>query len=162
MVGLHSFFYAVCKVCFLLYFLRRKKNCLFALHLPRLFFDPRLNFFSFFFFFNFMTKFIVFSRQSLMIAVNSFSLMCTIMLTIPQSLHVVYDITVDRPPGRFPSHHCRNRWSILCFNSEKKKTLATRPHFQICVEGKQTIFFWPKGWKKRQQHSPLPTSFGSR
>ena len=122
MVGLHSFFYAVCKVCFLLYFLRRKKNCLFALHLPRLFFDPRLNFFSFFFFFNFMTKFIVFSRQSLMIAVNSFSLMCTIMLTIPQSLHVVYDITVDRPPGRFPSHHCRNRWSILCFNSEKQKT----------------------------------------
>ncbi len=48
------------------------KKKLFALHRPPLFFDPRLNFF---FFFDFMTK----------LAVNLFSLMCTIVLTIPSS-----------------------------------------------------------------------------
>ncbi len=91
-----------------------------------------------------MTKFTVFSRQNLMIAVNLFSLMCTIALTMPQFLHVVYDISVYGAPGRFSSHHCQNHWSILCLNSKKKKKKkksSAPPHFQICVEGKQTIFF---------------------
>ncbi len=48
-----------------------------------------------------MTKLAVFSRQNLMIAVNLFSSMCTIMLTMPQFLYVMYDITVDRALGRF-------------------------------------------------------------
>ncbi len=53
-----------------------------------------------------MTKVAVFSRQNWMIVVNSFSLVYTIALTIPQFLHVVYDITVDHAPGRFSNHHC--------------------------------------------------------
>ncbi len=63
-----------------------QKKCLFALHRPPLFFDPRLNSPPLFFF-KFMTKLAVFSRQNLMIAVNLFSLMCTmtIMLNIPSS-----------------------------------------------------------------------------
>ena len=80
-----------------------------------------------------------------MVAVNLFSLMCIIAQTIPQVLHVVYDITVDSTPERFSSHHGRNRWSILCLNSKKKKKRnpPTLPHFQICVESKQTTFFLP-------------------
>ena len=93
---------------------------------------PKLFFFFLlllYFFFNFMTKLAVFSHQNLMTAVNSYSLTCKITLTIPQSLHIVYDITVDRTPGRFSSHHCRNRWSI----EQLKKTLPPIPIF---------IFVW--------------------
>ncbi len=50
-----------------------------------------------------MTELAVFSRRNLMIAVNLFSLMCTIELTMPQFLHVVYDITADRAPD-FPAN----------------------------------------------------------
>ena len=88
-----------------------------------------------------MTKLAVFSHQNLMIAINSFSLLCTIVRTIHSS-YILCTISLC-------SQNCRNRWSILCLNSKKKtKTKKTnknlppaRPHFQICVEGKQTIVF---------------------
>ena len=90
-----------------------KKNCLFALHRLPLFFDPHLKkkifiFFTFIYLFFFTFHDILFSCcfKNLMIADNLFSPMCTIALTIPQFLHVVYDITMDRAPGRFSSHHC--------------------------------------------------------
>ena len=122
-----------------------KKKCLFALPCQPLHFDPHLSFFFLLFFLKFMTKPAVFSHQNLMIDVNLFSLMCIITLTIPQFLHVIYDITVDHAPGRFSSHHCRNHWSTLCSNSKKKKEKTFRPpaHIfkQICVEGKQFFLF---------------------
>ncbi len=115
------------------------------LHLP-LFFDPCLNFF---FFFN--DKTCCFQLPKLDDCVNLFSLMCKIVLTIPQSLHVVYDITVDRAPGRFSSHHCRNRWSILCLNSKKtnkqtkkapKQPYAHLPSFSnLCGEQTNNFIF---------------------
>ena len=98
-----------------------------------------------------MTKLAVFSRQNLIIAVNSFSLMCTITLTMPQFLHAVYNITVDRAPGRFSSHHFRNCWSILCLNSMKKKiiiiTSAHPPPFSNLCGGQTNNFFWPKWYQ---------------
>ena len=92
----------------------------------------------FIFYFNLWQKY-CFSRQDLMIAVNSFSSMFTIALTMPQFLHVVYDITVDRAPSRFSSHYCRNRWAILCLNRKKKQLPPSRPIFKNVCGGQTNI-----------------------
>ena len=116
---------------------------MFALHRPPLFYDPApklLNFFQFY------DNTCCFQSPKLDDCCQFFFFDVYNRANYTQFLHVVYDSTVDRAPGRFSSH-CRNRWSILCLKSKNKNKNKTKlppacPHFQTCVEGKQTIC-WP-------------------
>ena len=109
------------ELCIIFVHKAHKKNCLFALHCPSLFFDPHLNFFLFFFL-NFTDKTCCFQSSKL-------DDCCQLVffdvnkppITMPQFLHVAYDITVD---------------------SQKKKNLPpTPPPFSNLGGGQTNNFF---------------------
>ncbi len=132
--------------------LGKKKICLFALHCPRLFFDPRLNFFNFFFFL-FYDKTHCFQSPKLDDSVNLFCLMCTKFCTnyIYLSSYMLCTISLwTAHLVDFPATIAKTVGQCCVWTVKKKtqtttttSTSARPPNFQICVEGKQTFFFLP-------------------
>ncbi len=104
-----------------------------------------------------MTKLAVFSHQKLMIAVNSFSSMCTIALTIPQFLHVMLGPTITLWTLHLVNFPATIGHSILCLNSKKtnnnnnnnnktkQKTnnKLPAPIFKFMWMANKQTMFWP-------------------
>ncbi len=122
--------------------LRRKKKLFVCPWPPAHIFLPTLNFFSYLFLiFNFMTKLAVFSRQNLMIAVISFSLLCTMVLTIPSSYMLCTISLWTMHLVDFPATIAETVGQYCVWTVKKKSSARPSPFSNLCGGQTNNIFF---------------------
>ena len=77
-------------------------------------------------------------------------MLCTISLW---TAHLVdFPATIAETFGQYCVWKVKKQKQKTKQNKTKQNHSPARPHFHICVEGKQTIFFLPKGkWSMKEE-----------